>query len=84
MSSLFSIQMRFKPRIIFLGGFPPSIARLAEYNYEVLKTMAERLVKHGVEIYVLANKADIFTNEEVIVPSNVKTLYESVYRYTNL
>jgi glycosyltransferase involved in cell wall biosynthesis len=60
--------------IVFIGGFPPSIARLAEYNYEVVKAMAEKLVKHGVQIYVLANKIDMFVNEKFDNPSNVKVM----------
>jgi glycosyltransferase involved in cell wall biosynthesis len=81
MSPLSPIQTKFKLGIIFIGGFPPSIARLAEYNYEVIKTMAEKLVKNEVEIYVLSNKADIFTNEEITIPNNVKVFY--VWRENN-
>jgi glycosyltransferase involved in cell wall biosynthesis len=81
MSPLFFIQTKFKSGIIFIGGFPPSIARLAEYNYEVIKTMAEKLVKYEIEIYVLANKANMFINEEVALPHNVKVSY--VWRENN-
>jgi glycosyltransferase involved in cell wall biosynthesis len=71
----------FKLGIVFIGGFPPSIARLAEYNYEVIKTVAEKLVKHEAQIYVLANRADMFTNSEITFPNNVKVFY--IWRENN-
>ena len=76
------IKTRLKLGIIFIGGFPPSIARLAEYNYEILKTMTEKLVKYEARIHVLANKADIFANEEIALPNNVKVFY--VWRENNI
>jgi glycosyltransferase involved in cell wall biosynthesis len=82
MFSLFSVRTRFKPGIVFIGGFPPSIARLAEYNYEVIKTVAEKLVKYEAQIYILANKADMFTNDEIVLPNNVKVFY--VWRENNI
>jgi len=62
--------------IIFIGGFPPSIARLAEYNYEVVSSLAEKLASCGVRIIVLANKPDIFTTKsEIKLPTNAEVLY---------
>ena len=82
MSSLLPVQIRFKPGIIFIGGFPPSIARLAEYNYEVLKIVAEKLIKYEIKIYILANRADIFANKEIVLPNNIKVFY--VWRENNI
>jgi glycosyltransferase involved in cell wall biosynthesis len=60
--------------IVFIGGFPPAIARLAEYNYEVISAMAKKLVKHRVKIYILANKDGTSSVEEFNYPSNIKVL----------
>ncbi len=65
--------------VVFIGGFPPSIARLSEYNYELLKNLS-RLIP-GVKIYVLANEPDFYTTkymekEELErLPSNIEVLY---------
>jgi glycosyltransferase involved in cell wall biosynthesis len=62
--------------IVFIGGFPPAIARLAEYNYEVIGVMAKKLAKYGAQIYILANKNDISSSTEKLdYPSNIKVLH---------
>ena len=73
----------FNPAIVFIGGFLPSIARLAEYNYEVVKMLAKRLAKYGIKIIVLANRPDIFISKDVKPPTNVKVI-RAWYRATTL
>jgi len=72
----------FTAGIIFIGGFPPSIARLAEYNYEVIRILARRVAAYGVNFIVLSNIPDV-TAKSADVPSNVLVLY-TWYKATTL